>query len=422
MEAFTRQQLYDLVWAKPMRDVAADLNISDVGLKKICAGADIPTPPRGYWAKQAAGKSVVKVVLGPRAPGMPEIVSNRGNRHWGWPTDPNAVLAEPEPVEPVFTEPLDEVEARVRKRIGKVAMIRGLDRVHSSIQKLLDNDKIRRERQQASAYPDSYWDAPLFDSPFEQRRLRVLNSIFLGTGRMGAKPWIQGKVARGLGIRVGASDVSFTLDHPKARKDRWGEEQVFGGKVDLLRLEIGRSDAKDSGDPVWTEEKGTAIGALLTDIVASLILAGEVQYRASAVHSYRYRVKAREEARKELERRRVEAERKERQRLEELERARRQHLLDRARDLRQANEIRALIIAVEEGAGDSGIVGFAEWSNWAHGVANRLDPLQDLAKTIGAASGIEALKGRDVGPHDSGAQAPRARPRSGDAHGEHEEA
>lgn len=33
----TRRELYDLVWSKPLRDVAADLGISDVGLAKVCA-------------------------------------------------------------------------------------------------------------------------------------------------------------------------------------------------------------------------------------------------------------------------------------------------------------------------------------------------------------------------------------------------
>jgi hypothetical protein len=32
------------------------------------------------------------------------------------------------------------------------------------------------------------WDDPLFDSPFERRRLRILNSLFLAAARMNGKP------------------------------------------------------------------------------------------------------------------------------------------------------------------------------------------------------------------------------------------
>ena len=43
----TRQQLYDLVWSKPVRDVAADFGMSDVALAKRCRAVRVPIPPRG---------------------------------------------------------------------------------------------------------------------------------------------------------------------------------------------------------------------------------------------------------------------------------------------------------------------------------------------------------------------------------------
>ena len=55
--------MYDLVWSKPMSKVAQDFNISDVALKKICQKHRVPSPPRGYWAKKAAGKPVKQVRL-----------------------------------------------------------------------------------------------------------------------------------------------------------------------------------------------------------------------------------------------------------------------------------------------------------------------------------------------------------------------
>jgi hypothetical protein len=44
----SREELYRRIWERPMRDVAAELGISDVGLKKTCRRAGIPTPPQGY--------------------------------------------------------------------------------------------------------------------------------------------------------------------------------------------------------------------------------------------------------------------------------------------------------------------------------------------------------------------------------------
>lgn len=45
-----------MVWERPAIDVARELGISDVALGKLCRRLQVPKPPRGYWAKIAAGK------------------------------------------------------------------------------------------------------------------------------------------------------------------------------------------------------------------------------------------------------------------------------------------------------------------------------------------------------------------------------
>src|SRR5215831_12145342 len=59
----TRRELYDLVWAKPTSKVASEFGISDRGLAKLCARHKVPVPPRGYWARLAAGKGVLQFKL-----------------------------------------------------------------------------------------------------------------------------------------------------------------------------------------------------------------------------------------------------------------------------------------------------------------------------------------------------------------------
>jgi len=61
----SREQLFALVWERPMIEVAKELGVSDVGLKKICVRHKIPTPPRGYWQALRAGKPVGKKSLPP---------------------------------------------------------------------------------------------------------------------------------------------------------------------------------------------------------------------------------------------------------------------------------------------------------------------------------------------------------------------
>jgi hypothetical protein len=71
----SRQDLYDLVWSKPMVEVAKSVGISAVALGKRCRAVDIPVPPRGYWARVAAGQAPYQPKLPKvkrREPGQPE--------------------------------------------------------------------------------------------------------------------------------------------------------------------------------------------------------------------------------------------------------------------------------------------------------------------------------------------------------------
>jgi hypothetical protein len=52
------EKLYEEVWSEPVATVAKRYNISDVGLAKRCRRWGIPLPPRGFWTRLKAGKSV----------------------------------------------------------------------------------------------------------------------------------------------------------------------------------------------------------------------------------------------------------------------------------------------------------------------------------------------------------------------------
>src|SRR5688572_26670815 len=164
-QTFSRQELFDLVWSEPTRTIAKRLGISDVGLAKACRRADLLLPPRGYWAKLAAGKTVKKPQLPPRAPGMSDRIVLGRDR---WSRGPNPVdLSTPDPPVPIFPETLEDLAVRLRKQLGTVRRTRDLEAAHPRLQKLLDADEQRRGRQAESPYPT--YDAPVFESSFEKR-------------------------------------------------------------------------------------------------------------------------------------------------------------------------------------------------------------------------------------------------------------
>ena len=48
----SREELYQLVWSKPVAKIAKEFGISDVAIAKICKKLNIPKPGLGYQAKK----------------------------------------------------------------------------------------------------------------------------------------------------------------------------------------------------------------------------------------------------------------------------------------------------------------------------------------------------------------------------------
>src|SRR5262245_9869072 len=67
MPELTREELYDLVWSKRIRDAAESVSMSHTGLYKICRRHLVPMPPRGYWSRLQAGRPMPKIPLAPDA-------------------------------------------------------------------------------------------------------------------------------------------------------------------------------------------------------------------------------------------------------------------------------------------------------------------------------------------------------------------
>jgi hypothetical protein len=232
---FTRQELYDLVWSEPVHKLAPRLEISGTGFAKVCRRYDIPVPERGYWARSEAGKEVVKRPLPARGLGMSDTVLIGTEVHEPSDVRLARILAEPMPPMPVFDEEMAKVVERVQKLVTSVAVPRTLDRPHALVARLLRDDERRREKQQISGFS---WDAPLFASAFELRRLRIINGLFLALQRFGCRPWIRDRNARDIGVEVGHQNVGFELE---AAATRAQVPRARGG-VDEQTFTIGKAE------------------------------------------------------------------------------------------------------------------------------------------------------------------------------------
>lgn len=74
---FTREELYELVWTKPLSVLAREYQISDNGLRKICKKMQIPLPSIGHWQKVRSGIKVKIVRLPNKYSGKNEVTLNK---------------------------------------------------------------------------------------------------------------------------------------------------------------------------------------------------------------------------------------------------------------------------------------------------------------------------------------------------------
>jgi len=61
--AVTRLELYRRVWNTPVRTLAKEFGLSDVGLAKICEKHHIPRPPVGHWVRVQHGRETEQAPL-----------------------------------------------------------------------------------------------------------------------------------------------------------------------------------------------------------------------------------------------------------------------------------------------------------------------------------------------------------------------
>jgi hypothetical protein len=376
----TRQDLYQLVWSEPMSQLAKRFGVSDVGLSKACRRAVIPVPERGYWARRQAGKLTVQQPLPPRGPGMSDEVEVGGRTSWAHGALTDDLVEEEIPPPPTFPENIADLATRVRNMVGKATVPKTLTKPHMLIARLLEEDERRREKQQSSPYA-VIWDDPVFSSPFERRRLRLLNAMFLVLARCGMKPSVRGREARELSVQVGLTHVSFMLDRvTKRRQPARADSSQDKPPPERLRLQIaswtGATDIRKS----WEDSDDSTIEGQLENIVVELIVAGEMQYRELVQHQYQCLIERKAEREKEARRRKEEEERRERERQIKAQKERVERLLSDASALRQAADIRTYVetvLALNASASDPLPLEKVEaWAAWALAEADRIDPIR----------------------------------------------
>ncbi len=361
---FSREELYESVWSKPMSKLAKELGVSDVGLAKACRRADIPVPVRGYWAKLQHRKKVRQTPLPPPTPTTPAVVQISPGL-----SNPLRTLA-PEVQEMIARESTEEWRVTVPKTLSNP---------HTIVRMWLLENKNRRE---ANRSPYGHTHQLRGNARCERRRLRILSALFGALERRGHQVVWNPQNPHDVALIVDGERLEFSLAQ---RQKQFKEDLTPEELRNPLNTSLGiksRTILRPTDTLVFKIQSWIGMGMRtqwrdgtrgpleehLNDIVAGLL--------AAAATIRRQRLEREEEQRcllaKRMEReRQEEAQRKEGQRLK--------GLLQQVERWRRATDLRAYVEAVRKAtkAGRSEVdqARLDEWASWALTQADRMDPL-----------------------------------------------
>lgn len=361
--------LQQFAWSAPMRDIAAKVGMSDVGLRKLLKAHGIVTPPQGHWNRVHAGRSVADCpTFPPRRPGQTGRINVDGRFR--------CLIEEAErcPVHGPFAslsvpEDLEELRSIELKALGRIAAPRDLQKPNDGLIQLLKKEEKRRQKAATDRW---YWNGPVFDTPLGQRKLKLLNGLFSALQlrlHSGSVSECQGELVSTCVI----GDTQLSLSLSIVGKHR--TEMISGyhrPARDLpsstpLCLSVDRQ-FRSGIVSRWQDDSEGKLETKMAEIAAGLIVAGEAAFRQSLIEA----VEREEQHLKWEEERRQ-------QRLAELEKKRYEDLRVSGELLSRATEIRELVTRVKEAAisGDVDIGGddLASWEAWALSYADRVDPV-----------------------------------------------
>ena len=363
-----RKKLYDLVWQKPMVEVSKQFGLSDRGLAKLCERNSIPVPPRGYWARKAAGQKI-------KRPPLLELERNIGQeiRIQGAPKQASAEMPYPE-----LQKELKQLLAREDLQENRIVVPERLFRLHPIVVRWM-REKFPFHTEQKGMWPISLKETPE-QRELNQRRFRIVDALNKALEKRGMAVSEIRDGSCHIEIASGQEKVAVRINERRRKAKRKLEEK----------------ERHSWSDRDWAQvlvptgrlylQIGSPYGCVHKEIEETEANPLELRLNEGmkVIFEYLWEEKRRTLERREDERRRASAE-AERQRQEKLrqEELARQRALERdAENWIKAGNLRGYIrareAAFQRGELKEAREVFMSWKIWAMGHADVLDPLDKV--------------------------------------------
>jgi len=355
-ETWNRQEVYEKVWQFPLRKLAAEYGISDVGLAKVCRKLDIPLPGLGHWTKIACGHAI------PRPP-LPAMEAA-----------PVLVRQVREPQAAVLPEDVPHLEAIGRVAAPSPSVTKSM-LAHPLVEKTRSvlNQTSSRPGEKLSASRELEWLDLRVTKNYLPRALRIMAALIHMLEKEGFPVVLEKKATESTRAVIYGESIRFGLIErfrqvkpaPKPNASPYSYNPVRLETTGSLSIEVWNYY---SGGPqkVWLDRENSKLEAQISKCVAGMMRIALKERADDRAREERERAhqKRVDEVATELEKIRAEE--------------KRIKLLRRdAGAWHRAERIRKYVAAVRErGAKDT------EWLTWAELQADRLDPLKEKRKSI----------------------------------------
>ncbi|WP_316201288.1 MULTISPECIES: hypothetical protein [unclassified Bradyrhizobium] len=362
----TREELYRMVWQKPLSRLAGEFGISGGRLASICKRLDVPYPPPGYWAKKEAGKPVATLDLGPRTDGIPEAAE---------------IL--PDAPSPVASPRVREASAAITTRVGSLSIPDSLDNLHPRVRAwIVDHARRQKEREieNRQRRRDFLGKPPTIPDLTERDcyRFRVTSAIFHAVEKAGGRIE-QSSVKGSVTFVIDGHKLECTIADKMVRSlKQWQDQHKWTAFLEYCRsglessgyLRVGIATYLPGLQTQWVESSKAMMEQLLPAIVAGIMAAGpalEQMKREREEQQKRYQ---------EQEARRLEA-----RRLREIDEKRWAKFRELAVNWDERNILLAFITEIEVRLAKEGDVTvtdrpLSEWLAWAKSKIDALDPFR----------------------------------------------
>lgn len=375
---FTREDLYKMVWERPVLIIAKETGVSDVAVAKACRKAGIPLPSRGHWAIVRSGRAVTAPPLPKPKPDQPDSV---------WFT----VLENPPPKPPkveIPAGPLIEIPTELVKPHRLVAELKSATKGTKEEKGVIplnhEYQKVLRVRTSVAQLERALILMDVLIKQFESRGYKVRISEKHGETELVLK---EGVVTFRLSERTKQTAPPPPPPRSPGRRgeyyhETWRPAYVLVGTGEFT-LEFGIYPNRNCPN-TWKDRANRPLEAQLHEVIA-VLPSWEAKLLAD-------RLKREEEAARanEAEERRIAA-----ARAEETLRLQRVKLVNQLRAWERAERLRRFIAAFEQNGDQSPEA--QSWLEWANLQVQELDPLCSHLKAITDPSVelSEYFKGRD---------------------------